>query len=113
MNDLSFRMGNRIPGHPIPEVVLRTRRSVMEAAHQMQVTRQRRRRNLGIALLAMASLVVLFTPASWSAFGDIAVGEHFMDLPVMLLTLSMVLLSAMFAILLVSWRDARRNVRDE
>ncbi|HEY1498435.1 MAG TPA: hypothetical protein VGF88_02540 [Acidobacteriaceae bacterium] len=92
-------------GHPIPEVVLRTRRSVMEAANNLEEQRTRKRRHAGVALLAMGTLVVLLAPALWSAVSDLITGEHFFDLPVTILTLFLVLLSATFAILLISWRD--------
>jgi cytochrome bd-type quinol oxidase subunit 2 len=98
-------------GHPIPEIVLRTRRSVMEAAYELQAQRARKRRHVGIALLAMGTLVVLFAPALWSAVNDLTLGEHFLDLPVMVLTLFLVFMSAIFAILLVTWRD--RSARGE
>lgn len=104
---------SRVPGHLVPEVVLRTRRSVMEAACEMQAQRTRRRRHIGFALLALATLVLLFAPALWDAWIDLAAGERFFDMPVMLLTLSMVLLSAMFAILLVTWRGGRRGARSD
>jgi cytochrome bd-type quinol oxidase subunit 2 len=96
----------------IPGVLLRTRRSVMEAAHQMEARRQRRRRNIGIALLAVGSLVVLFTPALWTAINDMDGGELFFDMPVMLLTLSLVFVSALIAVMLVSWRDRRRSSQE-
>jgi Kef-type K+ transport system membrane component KefB len=99
-------------GHPMPEVVLRTRRSVMEAAQLMQVQRRRQRRQLGYVLLAVAVLALLAAPALWSVITDVAGGEEFTGMPVMLLTLSLVLLSAMFAVLLVSWR-ARQVRADE
>jgi cytochrome bd-type quinol oxidase subunit 2 len=111
-SDLFSPRGN-VGRHPIPEVVLRTRRSVMEAANQMQAQRVRRRRHAGIALLAMGALVVLFTPALWSVANDLTTGEHFFDMPVMVLTLSLVLLSAMFAILLMTWRGRISAARDE
>ncbi len=98
-------------GHPIPEVVLRTRRSVMEAAYELQAQRVRKRRHVGIALLAVGSLVLLFAPALWSAVNDLTSGEHFLDLPVLVLTLFLVFLSAIFAILLVTLRD--RTAHDE
>ena len=98
-------------GHPIPEVVLRTRRSVMEAALNLQTQRTRKRRHAGIALLAMASLIVLLAPLLWSTVNDLTTGEHFFDLPVIVLTLFLVFLSAIFAILLLTLRD--RAARDE
>jgi cytochrome bd-type quinol oxidase subunit 2 len=104
---------SRATGHPMPEVVLRTRRSVMEAAQQMQVQRRRKRQQMGYVLLALGTLVVLAAPALWSAFTDLAAGEEFTDMPLMLLTLSLVLLSAMFAVLLVSWRSRRHSTNED
>lgn len=100
-------------GHPMPEVVLRTRRSVMEAAQLMQVQRRLRRRQVGYVLLALAVLVLLAAPALWTVFNDVAGGEEFTDMPVMLLTLSLVLLSAMFAVLLVSWRGRQLRANQD
>lgn len=91
----------------VPEVVLRTRRTVMEAAYTMKVQRARQRRHIGIALLVFAGLLVLATPALWSAVSELSAGEPFYDLPVMLVTLTLVLLSTVFAALLVTWRGRR------
>ncbi|MFZ0274462.1 MAG: hypothetical protein WB524_17665 [Acidobacteriaceae bacterium] len=100
-----------VTGHPIPEVVLRTRRSVMEAAFNLEEQRMRKRRHAGIALLAMGTLIVLIAPALWLAVTDLTAGEHFFELPVMMLTLFLVFLSAIFAVLLITWRD--RAVREK
>lgn len=105
--------GNRMAGHPMPEVVLRTRRSVMEAAQLMQTQRQQRRRQVGYILLAAAVLVLLAAPALWSGVTDLAAGEELTDLPLMMLTLSLILLTAIFAILLVSWRGGRRSTNQD
>lgn len=105
MSSEVLRPRRRIPGHPVPEFVLRTRRSVMEAAIELQTQRTRKRRHAGIALLAMGALVFLFAPALWSAVSDLATGEHFFDLPIIVLTLFLVFLSAAFAILLLTLRD--------
>ena len=95
---------------PIPDFVLRTRRSVMEAAYEIQAQRLRRRRHIGIALLVMGMLVFLVAPILWSAVNDLTTGEHFFDLPLIVLTLVLVFLSAIFAVLLLNWRDrAARN----
>jgi len=104
---------SRAAGHPMPEVVLRTRRSVMEAAQLMQVQRQRRRRQMGYILLAVTTLVLLAAPALWSAFADLAAGEEFTDVPVVVLAFSLVLLSAMFAVLLVGWRSRRSGTNED
>jgi hypothetical protein len=111
MSSQVFQRRRNVTGHPIPEVVLRTRRSVMEAANELQAQRTRKRRHVGIALLAMGALVFFFAPALWSAVSDLNSGEHFLDLPVLVLTLFVVFLSAVFAILLVTLRD--RAARDE
>ena len=92
-------------GHPIPEFVLRTRRSVMEAAIELQARRTRKRRHAGIALLAMGVLVLLAAPLLWSTVNELSTGEHFFERPVLVLTLFLVFLAAVFAILLVTWRD--------
>jgi len=107
-----YPRATKVSGRSIPEVVLRTRRSVMEAAHEMRAQRTRQKRQMGFALLALGVLVLLVTPALWSAVSDLNAGEHFFDLPVMVLTLSLVLLSAIFAVLLVTWRGGRRGMRD-
>jgi len=106
-----FRPRRNMTGHPIPEVVLRTRRTVMEAAYNLQEQRARKRRHAGIALLAMGTLVVLLAPVVWSAANDLSTGEHFFDLPVLVLTLFLVLLSAIFAVLLLTWRQ--RGLRED
>jgi cytochrome bd-type quinol oxidase subunit 2 len=77
----------------------------MEAAYNLQEQRTRKRRHAGIALLAMAVLIVLLAPPLMSTVNDLSTGEHFFDLPVMVLTLFLVLLSAVFAILLLTLRE--------
>ena len=96
-----------------PDVLLRTRRSVMEAAHLMQAKRVRQRRHAGIALLAIVGLLTVFAPVLWGAATDLTSGEHFFDLPVMMLALSLVFLSAMFAVLLMQVRTGRRSIDNE
>jgi hypothetical protein len=103
----------RVSGHPVPEVVLRTRRSVMAAAHDLQTKRTRQRRHAGIALAVFSGLLVLLAPAVWSTVNDLTTGEHFSDLPVAILTLSLIMLSAMFAVLLMTWRGGRNGQGDE
>jgi protein-S-isoprenylcysteine O-methyltransferase Ste14 len=112
MSSEVLRPHGNVTGHPIPEIVLRTRRSVMEAANELQAQRTRKRRHVGVALLAMGVLVFLIAPAVWAGVTDLTTGEHLLDLPLIMLTLFVVLLTAMFAILLLTWRDrAARNER--
>lgn len=99
--------------HRKPDFLLRTRRSVLEAANLMQVKRTRQRRHIGLALLAMAAVLVFFAPALWSAATDLSTGEHFLDMPVVVLTLSLLFFSTILAALLMALRDRRRGMRNE
>jgi hypothetical protein len=91
-------------------VVQRTRRAIMEAAHQMRIAEVRRRRQAGIALLVFIGLAVLLTPAIWSVADDLFNGEHFQDLPTMTMSLIVTLFSAILAALIVHLRS--RPARD-
>lgn len=113
MSGNAFRPVRRMSGHPIPEVVLRTRRSVMAAAYEMQSRRARQRKHAGITLAVMAGLLVLIAPALWSTVNDLTMGEHFLDMPVVVLTISLIMLSTMFAILLMTLRGGKTGERDE
>ncbi|HEX3472600.1 MAG TPA: hypothetical protein VHT28_15575 [Silvibacterium sp.] len=90
-------------------IVHRTRRAVMEAAHRMGAAEVRRRRQLGIILLAFAALVVLLTPAIWSVADDLFSGEHFQDMPAMTMSLIVTLFSTIFAALIVHWRSRQTH----
>jgi NADH:ubiquinone oxidoreductase subunit 2 (subunit N) len=84
---------------------------VMAAALQMSNAEVRRRRQVGIVLLAFVGLVVLLTPAIWSVADDLFSGEHFQDMPAMTMSLIVTLFSAIFAALIVHWRS--RKTQDE
>lgn len=96
-----------------PDFLLRTRRSVMEAASLMQKNRTRQRRHIGLALLAMAAVLVFFAPALWSAATDLSTGEHFLDMPVVVLTVSLLFFSTILGALLMALKDRRRGMRNE
>jgi hypothetical protein len=96
-----------------PDVLLRTRRSVMEAAHLMQARRVQQRRHAGIALLAVVGLLIMFAPVMWGAATEITSGGHFFDPQVMMMALSLVFLSAMFAVVLMHVRSSRHSMDDE
>jgi cytochrome bd-type quinol oxidase subunit 2 len=96
-----------------PDVLLRTRRSVMEAAHLMQAKKARQRRHVGIALLVVVALLVLFAPALWSAAADVMAGEPFLDMPVVMLALSLVFLSALFAVVMMQLRTGKGGANHE
>jgi len=112
MNAREMRAAAGAGTHAKPDVLLRTRRSVMEAAHEMRAQRDRQRQQMGIALLVLGGLVLLITPALWGAVSDLTAGEHFFDMPMMLIVLSFVLLSAIFAVLLVNWRSRSKGMHD-
>jgi hypothetical protein len=116
--------GRSLPDHSLIEalsgldaqanfaLVQRTRRAVMEAAHQMRASETRRRRQLGLVLLAFVGLAVLLTPAVWMVADDLFnADEHFQDAPAMTMSLIITLFSAIFAALLVHLRT--RRTRDE
>ena len=93
-------------------VVQRTRHAVMAAAYQMRASEVRRRRQVGIVLLAFIGLAVLLTPAIWSVADDLFNnGEHFQDMPAMTMSLIATLFSTIFAALIVYLRS--RRARDE
>ncbi len=86
-------------------VVQRTRRAVMEAAHQLGRSSMRRRRHIGIALLAFVALLILLTPAIWSVTDDLFADEHLLDMSTMTMSLVVTLLSTLFAALILHWRS--------
>jgi len=81
-------------------VVARTRRSVMEASQLLGTQRTRRRRNMGLVLLTLAAFILLLTPAIWSSVDDMLGGEHFFDVPAMVMSLILLLFSTVFAVLI-------------
>jgi hypothetical protein len=99
--------------HMRPDVLLRTRRSVMDAAFRMQEMRARQRKHAGIALLVVSGLLVLFAPALWVAASDVTAGEPVLGVPVVLVTLSLVLLSAVLGVAMMTWKRAKSGVRGD
>jgi cytochrome bd-type quinol oxidase subunit 2 len=85
----------------------------MEAAHLMQAKKARQRRHAGIALLVVVGLLVLFAPALWGTAADLMAGEPFLDMPVVMLVLSLVFLSALFAVLMMQLQAGRRGANHE
>lgn len=95
-------------------LVQRTRRAVMEAAHQMRAAETRRRRQVGIVMLAFLGLALLLTPAVWVVADDLFNnGEHFQDTPAMTMSLVATLFSAIFAALIVHLRSRRARDGEE
>jgi hypothetical protein len=96
-----------------PDVLLRTRRSVMDAAYRMQEQRALRRKHAGIALLVVLGLLILFAPVLWVEASDLTAGEPVLGMPVVLLTLSLVLLSAVLGVAMMTWRRGGSAARGE
>lgn len=92
------------------DVVLRTRRSVMDAAQRMQEGRAQRRQRVGVVLLVVLGFMVLATPALWglaeASSGEVAVTE----VSILTLTALLVLLAAVLAMMLGQGR--RRGARE-
>lgn len=124
------RPGSQLPDQQLPDqqlidalagfdaqadlaVVQRTRRAVMEAAHQMSASGIRRRRQTGVVLLAFVGLIVLLTPALWSVAEDLFNGEPFQDMHPMIMSLVVTFFSTIFAALIVHLRGLRANDRGE
>ncbi|MBV8630383.1 MAG: hypothetical protein JOZ83_05630 [Silvibacterium sp.] len=91
----------------------RTRRAVMEAAHQMRAAEVRRRRHAGIVMLAFLGLALLLTPVVWTIADDLFSGEHFQDLPALTLSLIVTLFSTIFASLILHLRSKRARDKEE
>ncbi len=94
-------------------VVQRTRRAVMAAANEMRAARSRSRRQLGLILLAVGTLVMLLTPAIWVVADDLFEGEHFQDPPTLAISLVVTFFSTIFAALIVTWRNRESSGREE
>ena len=94
-------------------VVQRTRRAVMVAANEMRAAQQRSRRQIGLVLLAVGTLVMMLTPAIWILAEDMFGEEHFQDAPTMSLTLVVMLFSTIFAVLVATWQVRESRGREE
>jgi hypothetical protein len=94
-------------------VVQRTRRSVMAAANEMRSRRDHSRKQLGLILLAVATMVTLLTPAIWVVADDIFEGEHFQDPPTLAVSLVLTFISTILAALIVNWRTRQSRGREE
>jgi hypothetical protein len=94
-------------------VVQRTRRAVMVAANEMRAAKRRSRRQIGLVLLAVGTLVMMLTPAIWILAEDMFGEEHFQDAPTMSLTLMVMLFSTIFAVLVATWQARESRGREE
>ena len=93
-------------------VVQRTRRAVMAAANEIQSARARSRRQVGLVLLAIGTLVMLLTPAIWVVAEDLFSGEFFQDAPTLAMSLVVTIFSTIFAALILTWRNRESRSRE-
>ena len=93
-------------------LVERTRRATRVAAITLEEQRVRQRRNLGFAILALLSLLIMLSPVLWSGVEDMVSGEHFADLPMQVAFLLLMLFPAMLAALIVVWKGQRSAHHD-
>ena len=86
----------------------RTRRVVHDAAQDIEEGHHRRRRSSAIALLVLAGMFMLLSPAIWNSVDDLLGGEPMLDLPGMVAALAFTLFAAIAAVLfLVSGQNDR------
>ena len=88
-------------------VVQRTRRAVLQAATELSEQRSRNRRNTAIAVLTIAVLAMVLTPAIWSTMDDFMVGGDFFEAHSMVTVLILLLFSTVLGALLVGLRGGR------
>ncbi len=91
-------------------VVTRTRRAIRVADERRRMQGKQDRRQMGIALFAIGTVLVLLAPALWSWVDDLLGGEHFADLPTQALLIGGSLLLAVIATLALIWRG--QSLRD-
>jgi hypothetical protein len=94
------------------DVVLRTRRTVMEAANEVHAQRIRSRRKLGVVLLCFGALLLVLTPTIWVSMEDLLDGEHVFDMPAMMLALAVMFITTILAALAMGWKS-QQTVRDD
>ncbi len=93
--------------------VQRTRRVMREVALGFQEQRLRRRKNVGIALATLLSVLILLAPGIWNSVEEIMGGEHFNDFPLQFALLLLMLFPAMLAALIALWKGHRSVHYDE
>ena len=86
-------------------IVARTRRAIRIASDTRREQGELGRRNVGIALFTLGSLIVLVAPTLWNSVDDLAGGEHFGDLPLQVALISTLLMMSVVAALVALWRS--------
>jgi membrane glycosyltransferase len=86
-------------------VVQRTRRAVMEAAHELREQKRRNRRTAAIIALTVTVLGMLLTPAIWSSMEDFLSGGDLFELHSMVMVLIALLFFTVLSALIVGIRS--------
>jgi len=89
------------------EVVLRTRRQVMDTARRMQASRTTNRQRLGVVMLAFGLLALLLTPALWSFSEALFGSEALSESTAFSLVLFVMLFSTLIAVVMLQGREKR------
>lgn len=85
--------------------IQRTRRVVLQTAHELRDQRRRNRRNAAVVALTGTVLAMLLTPAIWSTVDDFLGGEHFDELPGMVMVMILLLFSTIVGVLIMSFKN--------
>ncbi|HEY0796395.1 MAG TPA: hypothetical protein VGD64_11495 [Acidisarcina sp.] len=97
-------------------VVQRTRRAVRDAALSKMQSKRLRRRNAGIATIALIAFMVLLSPTLWSVTDELLRGDYLSDMTPMVTMMVVLAISGVLAALIASWknqqpaRHGRRNI---
>jgi hypothetical protein len=91
--------------------VQRTRRAMRAAALEMRERRLRQRRTLGLAVLVFLVMLLLLGPTLFEGIDAMVTGERFADLSAQVTILLVILLPAMLAALIASWKGHRVDYR--
>lgn len=86
------------------QLVARTRRAIRIENQARREQGRLGRRNVGIALFTLGTLIILVAPTLWNSVDDLVGGEHFGDLPLQLTLISTLLMMSVVAALVVLWR---------
>ena len=89
----------------------RTRRAVHNAAEDMREGRHLGRRSTAIALLTLAGLLMLLSPAIWNSVDDLLGGEFMLDLPGMVAAMAFTLFAAVAAVLFLVSSQGKGDLR--
>ncbi len=89
----------------------RTRRTVHDAAANLQEGRQLGRRSTGIALLTLTAFLMLLSPAIWNSVDEMLGGDFLLDLPGLVTATAFTVFAAVAAVLFLVGGQGRGSLR--